>query len=159
MKKIDRYLAKKRHAAMTLIEVILATFILFMGVFFIFEIISTSYSHITKMKFRNQVALLLRAKVEDILFNNDATECGWTAYPGYPDFQYRIEMAKITPQHLFPEYELKKVMVFVKGPINKNNVPEYTLHLTITLMDETQNVTTFREDAWGEGLSEGLEIP
>ncbi|GEM_PF-1614265 len=145
---------KRRRAGITLIEAILAMWILFIAICFIFEVLRTSYTQVTKMKMMSQLASLGTSKLEHILYENSATDVPtWTPFPEAPDFQYKITTSSISIDDVFPGYKVKQVKVDTKGPVGRTNIQEFTLSLGTILLDDTQNVVSTEDGEWGGGMS------
>jgi prepilin-type N-terminal cleavage/methylation domain-containing protein len=145
----------KGKKGFTLLEIIVAFLILSLTTYFFFQIFTVCFSHITKMKFKGQLFQLTQAKVEEILYDNAvAPTVGWISFPENPEFQFNIIVSEITVDSYFPGFKVKKVTVQTRGPMGKRYIPEYEFSLATILINETQNVSTTREDLWGEGLSQ-----
>jgi type II secretory pathway pseudopilin PulG len=159
MRRIDNAMSRKRKRGITLIEVVIATMILFVAMFFLFEVITTAYSQITKLKYLAQIAVLTQSKVENIIYENAVTPtAGWKPYEDYPEYEYKINVQTIIAEHFFPQFLVKRVTVSVRGPKNRSNIPERQLFISTCLIDETQTVVSCEEKKWGEGLSPEVHI-
>jgi Tfp pilus assembly protein PilV len=142
----------RRREGMSLVEVVIAITLLAATIFFIFEILVTSYSYTNKMKHTTKLTKLTQEKIEDIMYLNSASDTGWTAFTGEPEFQFRVTKTSVAVDALFPEYKVHKVTVETKGPVGRVNVPEYSFSLSTYLLDESQNVTSVRDPGWGSGF-------
>lgn len=144
----------RRRAGITLIEAILAMWILFIAICFIFEVLRTSYTQVTKMKMMSQLAALGTSKLEHILYENSATAVpSWTSFPDAEDFQYKISTSSITIDDTFPNYRVTQVTVDIKGPVGRRNIQEFNLSLGTILLEGSQNVVSTDDGEWGGGLS------
>ncbi|MHC9544707.1 MAG: hypothetical protein AB9903_34770 [Vulcanimicrobiota bacterium] len=144
---------KRKGAGITLIEAIIAMWILFIAICFIFEVLRTSYTQVNKMKMMSQLASLGSSKLEHILYENSASDIDWTPFPEAPDFQYKITTSYTTIDDAFPSYKVKQVTIDTKGPVGRRNIQEFHLSMGTILLDNTQTVVTTEDAEWGGGMS------
>lgn len=147
---------RANRAGMSMVEVIIAIMLLAATIFFIFEILITSYAHTGRMKYQTRLNKLTQAKLEDILYENAATDsAAWTKFTEDPDFEYLITTSVEASTSFFDQYRLTKVTVRTRGPVDRVGIPVYEYSLSSYLLDEDQSVTTTEERAWGQGLPTG----
>jgi len=144
---------KRKEAGITLIEAILAMWILFIAICFIFEVLRTSYTQVTKMKMMSQLATLGSSKLEHILYENSVSDVDWTPFPEAPDFQYKISSSSMAIDDAFPGYQVKQVTLETKGPVGRKNIQEFRLSMGTILLDNTQSVVSTEDSEWGGGIS------
>lgn len=158
MKRIDKPGARDRISGITLIEVMIALVILLFATYFIFEVLITSYSQLTKLKCKSKLAALASSKIEDILYQGAVTEdSSWHPYPHDPEYWYQVSVNEIYMNDLFPNYLMTRVTLESKGPVGRVNRPEYHIAVGTVLLNYTSNVSTTREKRWGESMSREVD--
>jgi hypothetical protein len=154
LKRIDETMNNRRSTAITLIEVILAMWILFIAICFIFEVLRTSYTYVTRTKVKTRLATLSISKIEDILYTNTATATGgvYVPFPDDGEYQFCISTHPVSA-YGFPCYYLTQVSLYTVGPVNRVSIPEYNMMLTTTILYDTQEARSTGDIDWGYGLS------
>jgi Tfp pilus assembly protein PilV len=152
-------MSKKKITAITLIEVILAMWILFIAICFIFEVLRTSYTYVTRTKVKTRLVTLTLSKLEQILYTNSATtDLTYQPFTDDSEYQYCIETNPVSA-YGFPAYYLTQVTVFSKGPIGRISIPQYNLKVTTTILYDNQEARSTMDGNWGEGFSPEVTAP
>jgi type II secretory pathway pseudopilin PulG len=157
MKKTGKPQAYRSLKGITLIEVVIALMILMFATYFIFEVLITSYSQLTRLKSKTRLAALSSSKIEDILYQGSANDTTWLPYPEDPEYWYQVTAQYIYMDELFPNYIMTKVTLDSKGPVGRVNRPEYFLTIGTVILSYSRNVSATHERRWGQGISREVD--
>lgn len=149
---------RKNSNGITLFEIIVATLILFTVSFITFEIIISSYGHMTKMKCLGRLMVLTQSKMENLLFINPVASSGWEKFSEQSEYIYKVDVEIINVPYEDFYYRLKKVTIEAKGPENRKNIPEFQFSLTNYALYSEQSITSEKDDTWGKGLTHEVDL-
>lgn len=155
MKKIDNQ-SKKRNGV-TLIEAVIAMWVLFAAICCIFEVLKISSTQMAKTKKLSQLVTLSSSQLEQIIYSNDVSSLpgNWTSFPGNSDFRYRIVTENMNLYDIFPDYVATKVTLYSQ-PSQAPFMPK--LSLCTILLSNSQSVTLIEDGTWGTELLKEADI-